>query len=189
MSKTVKKLALFLLLCIFACSQEQRETETELSARGRQVVDYLLADWEQQFRSTSIALAMRNLGMDAADELRLEVGDYFRGHTDLSNNLKWWGANNYLLSNDEKRIAKYLITTFEKEARLPDPQEAAAALELPESELRSRLAFMAKAGLLQEERAEKLGYVLAEGYGKWGGPLRYNFYTVAVADGKPFDVW
>lgn len=48
---------------------------------------------------------------------------------------------------------------------------------------------MAKAGLAQKARDEKLGYALVERYSKWGGRLRYNDHTVAMACDKPFDVW
>ena len=177
---------------LFSCAQEKSETQnsaTKLSTEGQKVVDYLLDDWNKNFRSTSIPLAMSNLGMKPNDGLRLEVGQYLREHTDLANNLKWWGANNYILSNNEKLIAKYLMNTYKNEQRNSGLQKLSEGLALSENYLQGRLAFMAKAGLLQESSEEKLGYVLAEGYNKWGGPLRYNFHTVAIAGEKSFDVW
>ncbi|RMF60293.1 MAG: hypothetical protein D6743_15170 [Calditrichaeota bacterium] len=174
-----------------ACRQTETQgeaTRSELSADARKVVDYLVDDWNKKFRSTSIALAMQNLGLEG-DALRLEVGDYLRQHTDLANNLKWWGANNYLLSNEEKIIAKYLITTFVGEKKLPTLQEASRAVGLPEARLSERLQFMAKAGFLKTASDSPLNYVLTEDYDTWGGPLRYNFHTVTVAGEKPFDVW
>jgi hypothetical protein len=132
---------------------------------------------------------MKNLGMESNDELRLEIGRYFRENTDLANNLKWWGANNYILSNDEKILAKYLINAQTENNELPDSKTTAEATGLSEEDLNARLAFMARAGLLAQSSDPKLGHQLAEDYEKWGGPLRYNFHTVAVADDKAFDVW
>ncbi len=160
-----------------------------LSPASQRVVDYLLDDWKKQFRSTSISLAMSNLGLEPNDSLRLEIGQYFRAHTDLANNLKWWGANNYILSNDEKLIAKYLLNTRRDEGRLPGLAELAGAVELSADRLKERLAFMAQAGLVVESSEEDLGYSLADGYQRWGGPLRHNFHTVEVEGEKPFDVW
>ena len=160
-----------------------------LSAEGKQVVDYLLDDWGKQFRSTSIPLALSNLGMEPNDVLRLEIGEFFRSNTQLANNLKWWGANNYILSNEEKLIAKYLINTSGDEDRMPGGKELAKALGMSQKMLKGRLAFMMKAGLLEESGDGALGYQLAEGYKRWGGPLRYNFHTVNVEGEKPFDVW
>ncbi|MFQ5641541.1 MAG: hypothetical protein ACE5IR_26495 [bacterium] len=181
------------LLFLFSCAQEKSEAQSEsavgLSADAQKVVDYLLEDWNKQFRSTNIDMAMSNLGLPANDDLRLQIGHHLREHTDLANNLKWWGANNYILNDDEKVIAKYLINTYDAEQHLPDVQETSEAVGFPESDLKARLAFMAQAGLLQQSSEEKLGYALSEGYGKWGGPFRYNFHTVAVAGEKPFGVW
>ena len=42
----------------------------ELSGEAQRVVDYLLDDWDKQFRSTSIPLAMDNLAVEPDDALR-----------------------------------------------------------------------------------------------------------------------
>ena len=163
--------------------------DSSLSAQAQKVVDYLLEDWGKRFRSTSIPLAMSNLGMDPDDALRLEIGKHFRANTDLANNLKWWGANNYILSNDEKLIAKYLLNTFRDENRLPGLDELAEATVLSPDQTARRLGFLADAGLLTPASGEDLGYALAEGHKRWGGPLQHNFHTVAIEGEKPFDVW
>jgi len=169
--------------------QEFREATPALSAEGQRIVDYLLEDWGKRFRSTSISLAMSNLEIKPDDDLRLQVGEYFRENSDLAKNLKWWGANNYILSNLEKRIAKYLIGTFNEEQRLPSLKELSQAIGVNEKELEDRLAFMARAGLLEESDDTKLSYILTKRYKRWGGPLRYNFHTVDIEGQKPFDVW
>ena len=107
----------------------------------------------------------------------------------MANNLKWWGANNYILSNDEKLIAKYLINTYADEKRIADLKELSTGVGMPENDLKGRLNFIAQAGLLQASSTEKLGYVLTDKFTRWGGPLRYNFHTVAQENTKAFDVW
>ena len=161
----------------------------ELSGDAQRVVAYLLDQWAQQFRSTSIPLAMANLDMAPDDVLRLELARHFRDHTDLARNLRFWGANNYILTNEERRIAKFLIQAHEQEGRTPPLSEAARALEVSSDQLRGRLAFMAQAGLLQRDPGQELGFSLIEDYEPWGGPLRHNFHTVRVEGEKPFDVW
>ena len=160
-----------------------------LSGDGERVVAYLLDDWAKQFRSTSIPLAMANLGIEPDDALRLAIGQHFRDHTDLATNLRFWGANNYILTNDEKRIAKLLIQGHEKDGRTPDLNEAARALAISEERLRGRLAFMAQAGLLRQDLDQELGFSLIADYEPWGGPLRHNFHTVRIEGERPFDVW
>jgi len=191
LAKTALVRAPALLLGLALALQPAAETRPdagsgELSPAARKVVDYLLADWQKQFRSTSIDKAMTALGMAADDDLRLAIGEHFRAHPELSRNLRYWGANNYLLSNDEKRIAKVLINAFRDEERLPDAAEIARVVELPQQEVAARLAYLARAGLL-ERRGET--YAPADGWQTWGGPLRYNFHTVTVEGQAPFDVW
>lgn len=161
----------------------------ELSPRAQQVLDYLLDDWQTHMHSTGIALAMQNLGLPPEDDLRLELVEHLRENTDLARNLEFWGANNYLLSNDERRLAKALINRYDAQDRLPGVEELAATLRVPEPWVRERLGFLARAGLLVESADAPLGYSLIENYGRWGGPLRHNFHTITIGDGKPFDVW
>jgi len=161
----------------------------ELSPRAQKVVDYLLDDWSKHMHSTGIALAMENLGLGPDDDLRFEVIEHFRENTHLANNLKFWGANNYVFSNEERRIAKYLINAYDIGDRIPDLTELSGRLSISEAELRGRLAFMRRVGLLVESENEPLGYALTEKYARWGGPLRHNFHTITIGKGKPFDVW
>ncbi len=161
----------------------------ELSPRAQQVVDYLLADWSHHMHSTSIPLAMENLGFEPDDGFRLELGEFLRAHTEIANNLKFWGANNYILTPEEKRIAKQLINTFDLEEELPTLQMLVRELESPEARLKDRLGFLREAGLLVESETSPIGYELVRQYGRWGGPLRHNYHTITIGDQKPFDVW
>jgi hypothetical protein len=178
-----------LLALVGARASAETTDRAEISAKARQVVEYLVADWNQQFHSTSVPLAMANLGMEPDDTLRLEIAAHFRSHTELANNLKWWGTNNYILSNDEKLIAKYLLNIYRDEERLPGAPELAKAVALSEAEVESKLAFLARAGLLEKSAGSELGFSLTDGYRSWGGPLRYNFHTVSIEGQQPFDVW
>ncbi len=161
----------------------------ELSPKAKQIVDYLLRDWSIQMHSTSIPLAMENLGFEPDDALRLELAEHFREHTEIANNLKFWGANNYILSHEDKRIAKQIINTFDLEEELPTMEALVQELTIPEERLQGRLRFLRDAGLLQEAARSPIGYELVRQYGRWGGPLRHNYHTVAIGDDKPFDVW
>ena len=160
----------------------------QLSAEGQRIVDYLIDDWAKRFRSTSIPLATENLGVAANDAVRLEVLEHLRENTDLARNLTYWGPNNYVFSNQEKLIAKYLIHMQERESRAATASEATDALEIDEAFLRERLAFMAATGFL-EESSDPLGFALAPGYKRWAGPLQHNFHTVTIDEEQPFDVW
>ena len=161
----------------------------DLPAEGSRIVNELVDQWKTRFRSTDLALAMSNLGVPADDDLRLQGGAHLRANTSLARPLRTWGANNYILSNDEKVIAKYLISFFEDKKQMPTLGEAEEATGVPKEDLSARLEFMARAGFLKKTADTPIGFSLGEDYETWGGPLRYNFHTVSVEGEKAFGVW
>lgn len=177
------------LVVLTGCSRWEQPGPSDLSAEVQQVVDYLFKDWERQFRSTTISQAMANLDMKPDDALRLQVIDYLRANRDKARNLRTWGPNNYILTNDEKLIAKFLLNTKRDESRLPSRREISSKLDIPEREVGDRLAFMAQVGFLYAINDEALGYALGAGAGRWGGPMRHNFHTIHVEGEPVFDVW
>ncbi|MCH7859095.1 MAG: hypothetical protein IID14_05275 [Candidatus Marinimicrobia bacterium] len=178
-----------IMVVTMGCSHGKQPAPAGLSAEGREVVDYLFNDWKEQFRSTTIPQAMGILGMKPDDAFRLQVIDYLRANLDQARNLRFWGPNNYLLTHDEKLIAKLLLNTYRDEDRLPSRQEISKRLHILEGEIGDRLAFMAQAGFLDAAQDQASGYILAEGAGQWGGPLRHNFHTIYVEGEPVFDVW
>ncbi len=161
---------------------------TKLSLKGEKVVDYLLEDWAKRFRSTDIATAMGNLGFEPDDKLRMSVGEHFRENKRLARNLRYWGPNNYLLSNDEKLIVKYVIHMVERKGGYPSRSDISKALNFENEYLGKRIEFIRKAGLfIPSDNALK--FKLVDNYNTWGGPLRYNYHLVHVEGEKPFGVW
>ena len=196
MNKILIRIGILLLFSILLFSGLKYYSENQavfgkggkLSSDAEKVVKYLLADWRKQFRSTDIATAMSNLGMKQDDEIRLQIGDHFRKNSNLASNLRFWGANNYILSNDEKRITKYLIHMIERNGGYPTLAEAAIALNLSPKYLNRRLQFMEAAGIVKKS-GNKLKYSLVDNYKTWGGPLRYNYHIIAIEGEQPFGVW
>lgn len=196
MNKILIRIGILLLFSILLFSGLKYYSENQavfgkggkLSPDAEKVVKYLLADWRKKFRSTDIATAMTNLGMKQDDEIRLQIGDHFRENVGLASNLRFWGANNYILSNVEKRITKYLIHMIEREGGYPALAKAAIVLNLSPKYLNRRLQFMEAAGIVKKS-GNKLKYSLVDNYKTWGGPLRYNYHTVSIEGEQPFGVW
>lgn len=185
-----ERLTLWIMLALLSLGPSPPVvTAADLSPGAKRLVDALLADWGERMHSTSIALAMDNLKLPPDDGLRREVGQYFRDNPNVANNIKFWGANNYILSNEEKRIAKYVINTYDSTDKLPTIDAMARDLEMSRSKLKDRLAFMEKVGLLKVSSETVLGYDLTDKYARWGGPLRYNYHTIRISGEKPYDVW
>ena len=184
----VKVTAIF-VIALATKSYGLEGADHHLSANGEKVMDYLVKDWKKRFQSTSIPLAMSNLGLKLDDDLRMEIVKHFRDNPRLARNIRYWGANNYLLDHDEKLIAKYLLNTHRDAQRLPDLEELREQVGLSAGALKQRLAFMARSGFLVAAPGGDLGYALVDDAEMWGGPLRHNFHTITVEGEQPFDVW
>ncbi len=182
----MKRTAGCLLLALLGASAGW--AQGELAERGQKVIDYLLADWQKHMHSTGVEQAMLNLEMEPDDDLRLRIGEHLRSHTDLHFNLRSWGPNNYLLSDEEKRIAKFLIQRFQADGALPTVEAASTEFGIEPDRLLRRLAFLSRAGFL-EESDESPGYSLTDRYLRWGGPLRFNYHTISIGEEDPFAVW
>ena len=179
-----------LLLIPLAISSAVPEGPTaSLSAQGQKIIDYLVEDWNGKFHSTTIPHAMENLGLPVDDGLRLEIIAHLRANPKLSRNLRFWGANNFLLTNNERRMAKLLLNAWRDSQDLPTLKSASKTLGLTEKEVAAMLAFMAESGFLAADGDSGLGYSLAEDAALWGGPLRHNYHTIHVAGEDKFDVW
>jgi len=126
--------------------------------------------------------------MKQDDKLRLSIAEHLRMNKGLAKNLRWWGPNNYILSNDEKRVTKYLIHMIERNGGYPALAEAAISLDLSPKYLNRRLQFMEAVGIVKKSE-NKLKYSLVDNYKTWGGPLRYNFHIISMEGEKPFGVW
>ena len=160
-----------------------------------EIIKYLIADWSIHMHSTSIPHAMEALDIPENDELRITLRDYFANEKEKQNNIKYYGPNNYLLANTEKRIAKYLVNTFESTEKLPTLSEISDYIGITDSEAERRLDFLADAGLLdprpniQNNSQKEIEYKFVEKYNRFSGALKYNFHTISVESGDKFDVW
>ncbi|MCH8327451.1 MAG: hypothetical protein IID15_02880 [Candidatus Marinimicrobia bacterium] len=178
-----------LLLPVALSAANADSPGSELSASSQAVVDYLVADWGTQFHSTTIPHAMENMGMPVNDDARIEIIRHLRKNIKLSRNLSYWGANNYLFTNNERRIAKLLLNAERDGRGLPSLKSAAKTIGIAKKELTAMLGFMAKAEFLEADQGSGLGFKLAQKAALWGGPLRHNFHTIHISGKDKFDVW
>lgn len=181
--------ALFIAVTATAATAPSNSSSGRLSNDAQKVADYLLADWSRRFHSTTIPQAMENMGMPVNDDVRLEVVKHFHANKSLAGNLWSWGPNNYVLTNEEKRVAKLLLNSQRDRGSLPTATEAVKTLGGNAAELRTRLAFMARAGFVVADKTADLGYTLADDANIWGGPLRHNYHTIIPEGEDKYDVW
>jgi len=92
-----------------------------------------------------------------------------------------WNPAVFILSNDEKLIARNILRT----GRVPPPEEIAAVLGLTPVDVRTGLRLLARLAFLAGREGD---YQLGPGYTRFLEGLGFNFHTVTLEGGEQFNV-
>lgn len=92
-----------------------------------------------------------------------------------------WNPAVYILSNDEKLIARHILHA----GRVLSPDEIAAALNLDRATVEASLRMLARLSFLTGEEGR---YCLAPGHRHLLEGLGFNFHTVTLEGGEQFNV-
>ena len=93
-----------------------------LTAEETRVVEVLLGDWRDLLRCTAIHQAMERVGIPFSHASRLRIGEFLIGDAATSGLMRW-APSIYVLTNDEKLIARRLVRLWREGARIPQPGE------------------------------------------------------------------
>lgn len=92
-----------------------------------------------------------------------------------------WNPAVYILSNDEKLIARHIF----RSGRVQPPEELGAVLGLERSIVETGLRLLTRCGFLAGEGGD---YRLASGHQRLLEGLGFNFHTVTLESGEQFNV-
>lgn len=172
-------------------------------ARVKSVLNYLQQEWSRLFRLTTVEQAINALGFrDEAGELRRLVGQELRFNPQIHPALTQWGVCTFILTEDEKLLARSLvqapkkagegddeINVFEMETPLEGSEKATVLVV-------EQLKRLEQAGLVKEGKRKGKGggpepsneYVLVPNWEELAGPLEFNFHTLQRENGQRFNV-
>lgn len=187
-----------------------------MSTVEEMVIAFLVAEWQEGLRITTVPQAMARLGLPDDEEARWQVGQRLGrawrrrlGLRGLWRGLRWlrladrhkvrawlpslgripslvaeardWNPAVYILSNDEKLIARHILHA----GRVLSPDEIAAALNLDRATVEASLRMLARLSFLTGEEGR---YCLAPGHRHLLEGLGFNFHTVTLEGGEQFNV-
>ena len=152
------------------------------------VVSHLHEQWDKLFRLTTVEQAMAALGLPPGD-LRLTVGDRLRAQPDVHPALRRWGALTFILTEDEKLLARFLI----HHGTDPDSRASIAlidnAIRLSEVEIEHAMSVLQHVDLLDWSRSgDVIAYTLTPDWRSRAGPLEFSHHMVKLPDGECFNV-
>jgi len=93
-----------------------------LTAEETRVVEVLLGDWRDLLRCTAIHQAMERVGIPFSHASRLRIAEFLIGDAAASGLMRW-APSIYVLTNDEKLIARRVVRLWREGARIPQPGE------------------------------------------------------------------
>src|SRR5215467_6253931 len=83
-------------------------TPQSLTVEEHRVVEVLLEDWRDLLRCTAIHQAMERVGIPFSHASRLRIAEFLNGDA-LASGLMRWAPATYVLTNDEKLIARRVV--------------------------------------------------------------------------------
>jgi hypothetical protein len=93
-----------------------------LMAEETRVVEILLGDWGDLLRCTAIHQAMERVGLPFSHAIRLRIAEFLIGDAAASGLMRW-ASSIYVLTNDEKLIARRAVRLWRQGRPIPQPDE------------------------------------------------------------------
>ncbi len=158
----------------------------------KQLIDTLLVMWGAKGHLTSIDQAAKMLGMTVSDSVRADMLKKLSDNLTMTKKLSRYRPATFVLTNREKLIAQYIISSEKKNSEFPAIKQIAVDLKIAEPELKNRLKFLADIGLLydlgQSDTTNKLGYSLGGNLADFSFDMGLRYHVFYVDDKLPFNV-
>jgi hypothetical protein len=108
------------------------------------------------------------------------------GPSPLRAEVKQWNPASYILTNDEKLVARYILRVQCDTASLPDMAEISGALYLDQTQTFAALRMLDRLGFLVLDSDRT--FRLAPDYGRFLQGLGFSFHTVTLQNAEQFNV-
>lgn len=108
------------------------------------------------------------------------------GPSSMRAEIKQWNPASFILTNDEKLVARYILSVQGDAGRLPRRAEITDALGLDDTRTRGALRMLDRLGFLTLDAGDR--YRLAPDHSTLLEGLGFSFHTVTLEDGEQFNV-
>ncbi len=180
---------LLLLVCAGqGASKQSPKKQVRLNSEEQKVINYMVADWGEDYSVTSVDIAMAALKMKPSDETRFRIGNHIKAHPELHEIIRRWGWVTLVLTPDEKLIARTLINAEPDGKPQPTISEIAKEVGIPEAQAERGLSMLERYEIVQRAASKGAGYKVVSRYTKWEPRLDFIFHKVSLDSGRQFNV-
>jgi hypothetical protein len=155
----------------------------DLFPTEQEAVHVLLQDWQDIWRCTTIDQALERVGVPFSHERRLVIAASLLESAEIQEAMRWHPAT-YILTNDEKLMARALLRHEQHSQPLPAAADIAQALSLAEEKVQEGLTTLAWVGFL---KAEGGAVQLAPDYRSFLSGLGFYYHEVVLESGERFN--
>lgn len=190
-----------LLPMMVSCGQKEQSSRTEVSTANvpekfvgdeRQIVGKLFEMWSRKGHVTSVDQAAAALGIEANDSVRADLLTKFNENLNIHERLGRYRAGTFVLTNDEKRIAEYIIRNEKKNREFPTLEQTAADLNMTPEQVKGRLRFLATIEMFYDlggpDEYNKLGFSFGHKLSDFTFDLGVRQHVFSVDGGMPMNV-
>lgn len=156
----------------------------DFSPKEQEAVQVLLQDWQDILRCTTIDQALERVGIPFSHERRMAIAAFLPESKEIREAMRWHPAT-YILTNDEKLIARALLKHGQNPQPLPAARDIAQVLSLPEERVREGLAALAWVGFLRKTEGQEVH--LAPDYRQFLTGLGLYYHEVVLESGERFN--
>jgi hypothetical protein len=96
--------------------------KSSLTTEECRTVEVLLEDWKDLLRCTAIHQAMERAGLPFSHPSRLRVAEFLIADATASGLMRW-APSTYVLTNDEKLVARHALRLWRQDKPNPQPSE------------------------------------------------------------------
>lgn len=148
--------------------------------------------WTKKGHVASIDQAANVLGVTVSDSIRVDLLNKFRENLTVHERLGRYRANTFVLSNEEKLIAEFIMAYEKRNGEFPTLEQVAAAQNLTPERVKDRLKFMSSVEFFYDlgspDEYNKLGFSYGHKKGEFVYDLGTRVHEFRVDGGKPFNV-
>jgi hypothetical protein len=170
-----------------SAANQTPKKQARLTPEEQKVINYLVADWGEDYSVTSVDIAMAALKMKPSDESRFRIGSHIKAHPELHEIIRRWGWVTLVLTPDEKLIARTLINAERDGKSQPTVGEIANAVGITEAQADQALAMLERFEIIQRVASKGAGYKVVPRYIKWEPRLDFIFHKVSLDSGRQFN--